>query len=201
MLPRSASTAARVSGARARQAKALSWPVEPVSPALRRWLKAPGSLTARLRALGAVHVEVMSQGTRRLWPAERRLLGQPSGHVREVILCLDGQPVVWARSITSRQALKGPWKALKGLGSRPLAELLFSHARVRRGRLARHPWRHGGPEQARARRDWQRVGRRLPAALPGQAPGWARQSVFWHHGMPLRVMESFAPPMQRRHTP
>lgn len=197
MLPRSVS---HVSGARARQARAVSWPVQPVSPALRRWLKAPGSLTARLRALGTVHVEVMSQGTQRLWPAERRLLKQASGHVREVILCLDGQPVVWARSVTSQRALKGPWKALKGLGSRPLAELLFSHARVRRGRLTQHAWRRAGPEQARARRDWHRVDRRRPSASPGSPPGWARQSVFWHHGLPLRVMESFSPGMRRRYT-
>lgn len=197
MLPRSAF---HVSGARARRACARRWPVEPVSPALRRWLKAPGSLTARLRELGTVRLELMSQGTRRLWPAERRLLGQPSGHVREVILCVDGQPVVWARSITTQRALKGPWKALKGLGARPLAELLFSHARVRRGPLALHAWRRHGPQQARARRDWQRAGRRL-ASGPGAAPGWARQSVFWHHHQPLRVMESFAPGMRRRFTP
>ena len=179
----------------------MNWPVQPVSPALRRWLKAPGSLTARLRDLGTVHLEVMSQGTRRLWPAERRLLKQSSGHVREVILCVDGQALVWARSITSQRALKGPWKALKGLGSRPLAELLFSHARVRRGRLARHAWQRTGPEQARARRDWHRVARRLPPGRQGAAPGWARQSVFWHHGLPLRVMESFSPVMRRRFTP
>jgi chorismate--pyruvate lyase len=176
--------------------------VQPVSPALRRWLKAPGSLTARLRALGAVRVEVMSQGTKRLWPAERRLLRQASGHVREVILCVDGQPLVWARSVTTPRALKGPWKALKGLGTRPLAELLFSHARVRRGQLARHDWRRTGPQQARARRDWQRLATRPDSPGLGTAPpGWARQSVFWHHGAPLRVMESFAPSMRERFTP
>ena len=143
----------------------------------------------------------MSQGTRRLWPAERRLLKQPSGHVREVILYVNGEPVVWARSITSQRALKGPWKALKGLGSRPLAELLFSHARVRRGPLAQHAWRRAGPEQARARRDWNGLARLLPCDRPGHPPGWARQSVFWHHGLPLRVMESFSPTMRRRFTP
>ena len=199
MLPRSSPQTTR---AHARRAKALHWPVQPVSPALRRWLKAPGSLTARLRALGTVHVEVMSQGTKRLWPAERRLLRQTSGHVREVILCVDSQPMVWARSVTTPRALKGPWKALKGLGTRPLAELLFSHARVRRGRLAQHAWQRTGPQQARARRDWQRLARQANRpAITTKPPGWARQSVFWHHGAPLRVMESFAPCMRARFTP
>ncbi len=153
--------------------------------ALKRWLQAPGSLTARLRALGQVEVTVLSQGTRRLWPAERQALRQVSGHVREVILQLDGEPLVWARSVTSLRALKGPWKAIKGLGSRPLAELLFTHARVRRGRLQRHAWRQRGPEQERARRQWTSARR--------AAPHWARASVFTHHGEPLRVMESFSP--------
>lgn len=156
----------------------------PVNAALSRWLRAPGSLTARLRALGKVELEVLSQGTRRLWPAERRAIGQRSGHVREITLSLNGQPVVWARSVTSQRALKGPWKAIRGLGSRPLAELLFSHAGVRRGPLVRHPWRPGGPEHGRARRHWPRA---------QHAPRWARASVFRHHGQPLRVMEAFAP--------
>lgn len=171
-----------------------------------RWLRAHGSLTARLKALGPVQVQVMAQGTRRLWPAERRALGQVAGHVREVILVLDGLPVVWARSVTSTRALKGPWRALKGLGSRPLAELLFSHATVRRGPLGLHAWRTGGNEHGRSRRDWHRLLASLPApsgTVRGLAapPRWARQSLFWHHGQPLRVLEAFSPRAQRLRTP
>ncbi len=190
MLPRPASLAAAPwpgrPGAcrRRRPASASRWPVQPVNTALKRWVQAPGSLTARLRALGTVELAVLSQGTRRLWPAERRAIGQPSGHVREIILSLNGQPVVWARSVTAQRTLKGPWKAIRGLGSRPLAELLFSHAGVQRGPLVRHAWRRHGPEHERARRPW-------PANQP--PPAWARASVFRHHGQPLRVMEAFAP--------
>jgi chorismate--pyruvate lyase len=170
---------------------------------LRRWLTAPGSLTARLRALGPVDVLVQHQGTRRLWPAERRALGGlTAGHVREVILRVEGQPMVWARSVTSCRSLRGPWKALKGLGSRPLAELLFSHARVQREPLAPHLWRRGGPEQGRARRQWQGLpGMRSAAPAITRAPERARASVFWHHGQPLRVMEAFSPRVRRHHTP
>lgn len=171
---------------RRRQSIGAPWPSHPVDPAFTRWLKAPGSLTARLRLLGQVKVQVLAQGTRRLWPAERRALGLVSGHVREVVLSIDGAPVVWARSATSHRALKGPWRALKGLGTRPLAELLFSaHAAVVRGRLGRHEWRRRGPEHGRARRQWPGIAR--------VSPGWARASVFTRHQQPLRVMEAFSP--------
>ena len=148
------------------------WPREPATPSLTRWLKAPGSLTARLRRHGHVTVQVIRQGTRRLNRAEQMALGQVSAHVREVLLRVDGEPMVWARSTTSHRALKGPWKALKGLGNRPLAELLFSHAQVSRGPLHLH------------------------RNSAGKAPRWGRASIFLHHGHPLRVMESFSPRIQ-----
>jgi len=158
--------------------------------ALRHWLEAPGSLTARLRTLGSVRVQVCRQGSGRLGQAERRALGLTAGHIREVLLLVDDQPAVWARSVTSHRALRGPWRALKGLGSRPLAELLFSAHRVSRGPLHDHPWPARGDDARRARRHWglsDRSGRRP------HPPVCARASVFRHHGAALRVMEAFAP--------
>jgi chorismate--pyruvate lyase len=156
------------------------------------WLTAPGSLTARLMAHGPVTVQRCRQGTARFTAQERRVLGACSGHVREVVLSVAGQPAVWARSATLTRGLKGPWKAIRGLGTRPLAELLFSHARVLRGPLVQHAWRRGSPEQRRACADLAasdtlgRVSSRTP-------PRWARASVFSHQGQPLRVMEAFLP--------
>lgn len=154
----------------------------PVSPLVNFWLRAPGSLTARLRTLGDVRVQVHFQGSQRLWPAERQALRDVAGHVREVTLLLDGRPVVWARSVTRHRALKGPWKALKGLGSRPLAELLFSDAKVRRGPLCTQRWRPASEGPRQVRRHWPDC-RTLPR--------WSRHSLFTHHGQPLRVMEAF----------
>ncbi len=165
-----------------------------------RWLKGTGSLTGRLRQLGRVEVKVQYQGTRRLWPAERAAIGQVSGHVREIILQVDGQPLVWARSVTSLTAMRGPWRALRGLGTRPLAELLFSHARVSRGQLHLHRWRPHGPEQGRADRQWRNAQPKL-AAPKTQSPRWARVSVFRHQGQALRVMESFSPQVRAHFTP
>lgn len=168
------------------------WPVAPCDPALMAWLTAPGSLTARLMAHGPVTVKRCRQGTARFTAPERQALGASAGHVREVVLSVAGRPVVWARSATRARGLKGPWKAVRGLGTRPLAELLFSHARVLRGPLVQHAWRHGSPEQHRARQDMAALG---GSATTGRAPAirWARASVFSHQGQPLRVMEAFLP--------
>ena len=156
---------------------------------LRQWLVAPGSLTARLRRHGQVSVQVLSQGRQTLWPQERLALRCQQGHVREVVLRIDGQPAVWARSSTSLQAVKGPWRAIKGLGTRPLAELLFEHNRVRRDPLRVQVFAQRGPARSHLARQWAQLTR--PDA--GPAPSWARRSVFWHRGHPLQVMESFAP--------
>lgn len=154
----------------------------PVQPRLHAWLQADGSLTARLRQHGVVQVVVVRQGTQALWPQEQQDLGCRSGHVREVVLLVDGMPAVWARSATPHAALQGPWKALANLGNRPLAELLFQGRRVQRSPLQSIPLvRHGLMDS------------RLHKAWTGPLPRWARSSVFWHQGQPLRVMEAFAP--------
>ena len=177
----------------------------PVSVTQRRWLSAPGSLTARLRLHGKVTVQVLSQGRQKLWQQERRALRSLQGHVREVVLRIDGRPAVWARSSTTLRAVKGPWRAIKGLGTRPLAELLFEHSGVRRGPLVAERLAQQAPSRRHLARAWQALasaGQASPAPgmnrLDDAAPAWARRSVFWHHGHPLQVLESFAPWILRR---
>lgn len=175
----------------ARQARS-----RPVPPRLGQWLSAPGSLTARLRLLGTVRVEVLDQGRRRLWPQERQALGCSVGHVREVVLRVDERPAVWARSSVPVRAVKGPWRAIRGLGTRPLAELLFTHRAVRRGPLQALRFQPHGPASTHMARQWARLhaaAATLPAAAPTSAPTWSRHSLFHHHGQPLQVLEAFAP--------
>jgi chorismate--pyruvate lyase len=136
-----------------------------------------------------VEVQVQREGNQRLWPMEQRDLGCRSGYVREVVLLLDGVPVVWARSSTSHAALKGPWKAMARLGNRPLAELLFQGQGVRRAPLQSHRLARHGPADTRVRNQWERL------APDATTPRWARSSVFWHRGQALRVLEAFAPAM------
>jgi chorismate--pyruvate lyase len=155
-----------------------------------RWLQADGSLTSRLRAHGHVAVLVLQQGPRGLWAPERADLQVSSGYVREVVLLLNGRPAVWARSATTHRAIQGPWCAMRGLGSRPLAELLFSERHVERDPLQAHHLVRGGLQANHIQRQWKALEQQCADAA---MPRWARSSVFRRHGHPLRVMEAFSP--------
>lgn len=159
---------------------------------------AGGSLTARLRQLGEVQVAVVRQGTQRLWPQERHALQCVSGHVREVVLLVDSVPAVWARSATPNSAMRGGWKAIANLGSRPLAGILFTDQHIERSPL--HPIpivRQGQMDQA-MRNGWSRY-HAVPASLA--LPKWGRSSVFVRKGQPLRVFEALAPWVLGTHHP
>jgi chorismate--pyruvate lyase len=160
---------------------------------LRDWLRAPGSLSRRLARLGQrFEVQVLHQGVTPFRARERAALGLPRRGltvVREVILRVDGEPLIWARSALHQRATIGPWRALKGLGSRPLAHLLYDDPLIHRSelqprRLARH-----GHTRRHADRQWQAA---TGQPLPGQMQ-WSRNSVFSRCGAQLRVMELFAP--------
>ena len=160
---------------------------------LRQWLRAPGSLSRRLAALGhRFEVQTLRQGPARLHRDEIAALG-PLGRgrvwVREVLLRVDGQALIWARSVSPRVSLGGPWRALLGLGSRPLADLLFKEPRVTRSPLKLERLRHGAPLRRRMARQWAKAS----GCQPPRGMTWARSSVFRKHGAPLRVMEVFSP--------
>ena len=156
----------------------------------RRWLQAKGSLTARLRQHGSVQIAVIFQGLQRLYPEEAIALQCRFGYIREVALLVHGVPAVWARSATSCAAVQGPWKSLKTLGSRPLAELLFNDRHVSRSRLQSHRIVRHGPTELGLRDSWRQAGAQGAADL---LPRRARSSLFFRHGKPLRVLEAFAP--------
>lgn len=168
---------------------------------LRQWLHAPGSLSRRLAALGhRFEVQTLRQGPARLHRneiVELGALGRGRVWVREVILRVDGQALIWARSVSPRVALAGPWKALLGLGSRPLADLLFNEPRVTRSPLKMERLHLGGPMRRRMERQWAKANR--SPALRGMTR--ARSSVFQKHGAPLRVMEVFSPLLARHRLP
>lgn len=159
---------------------------------LRAWLRAPGSLSARLAQHGKFEVQLLRQATAKLRAPERRQLGQPRRGctlVREVVLRVDGVPLVWARSSLHKSALAGPWKALKGLGRRPLAELLYQDRRVQRSTLQPRKLSRPGATRQHMRRQWQQAtGEAAPAQML-----WSRHSVFKRQGALLRIMELFHP--------
>ncbi|QJR13314.1 chorismate--pyruvate lyase family protein [Usitatibacter palustris] len=153
----------------------------------RGWLTYRGSLTWRIvsRAEG-FRVERIQQRLRHPNEDEYRALGRPTHKralVREVILHAGGRPVVLAHSIAARRDLFGVWRSLRGLGTRPLAEALFTDPLVRREPLEfvridfRHPL-------------WKRACKVLGRELPSL---WARRSLFRKRGRPLMVTEVFLP--------
>ncbi len=151
----------------------LIWTSFPPIAANARPMRQPGSLTARLARGGAISVEVLRSGWQPARPDEAAALGlaRPGQrvYVREVCVSRNGQPAVLARSATTRAGILGPWRGLRSLGRQPLATLLWSDPRIRRGPFE-YTWLPG-PSPAK----------RLPA----------RRSCFWRDGQPLVVREAF----------
>ena len=132
-----------------------TWTARPLrsnlSRAHRCWLTTPDSLTAALRTVcPRFRVRLLETGTRFPFPDEARLL-KISRHQqvwsREVLLCNGASPLVFARSILPLKDLPRAWPTLDARDPRPLGELLFTDARVRRTPLhfqklpLRHPLR------------------------------------------------------------
>lgn len=166
---------------------------QPARAPVAAWVGAPGSLSARLaRAHPPFSVRVLHQGRAPAWPGELDSLDLPAHTpllAREVLLCGDDAPLVFARSVTSVQAAHGAWRAIQGLGTRPLAQLLFSRSEIRRTPLQ---WRWLNPVDPHARaiaRAWQDASGQ---AMPARGL-WLRHSVFERGGQSLRVAECFLP--------
>lgn len=137
-----------------------------------------------------MQVALLRQGGLPLAAACRRALGVPAQaalHGREVLLLGGSTPRVFARSVTLQGASRTAWRAMRGLGSRPLAELLFTRAGISRSALA---WRWLPPAHPEVRgmaRAWAQA---AGAGWPGGGV-WQRHSVFHSRGQPLWVAEHF----------
>jgi chorismate--pyruvate lyase len=153
----------------------------------RPWLTYPRSLTRRIvERSRTFRVELLAQRMRFANDDEYRALGRPPHRlvlVREVLLHADDRAVVMAHSVVARRDVEGPWRSLVGLGTRPLAAVLFADPRVRRSdfEYARIDRRHALWKSA-----CRLLGRELPAM-------WARRSLFRRNGRPLMVTELFLP--------
>jgi len=158
----------------------------------KRWVGAPGSLSARLASVGQrFSVQVLSQGRQKLHLDEARALGLSGvapGYVREVLLRVDGVAVVFARSVTAHPHSQGPWRSIRGLGTRPLADVLFRQHGIARTPLQFASLAPASPLHRHVAQAWQgATGAPLTSrTLP------ARRSVFTHSAAPLLVMEVFA---------
>ena len=151
------------------------------------WLTRPGSLTAHLRRhCPAFNVLRLRQGLGQPhldeWaplqlPRPRRVL------VREVLLRCGDTPLVFAHSVTTLESVDGPWRALAGLGNRPLGEALFLNPRI-----TREPLEYGRID---ARHPLYRAAVTALPLTPRQL--WARRARYLLDGAPLLVSEVFLP--------
>lgn len=172
------------------------WTVRNMNRGLvRHWVGASGSLSARLAGVGGFYsVKVLNQGLQKLRWDEAHALGLPAGasgrpgYVREVLLCIAGVAVVFARSVTAHAPSLGPWRSVRGLGTRPLADVLFNRIGMARTPMAFAKLKPVSVAHRHVARAWQLgTGTGLAVrTLP------ARRSVFIHQGAPLLVMEVFA---------
>lgn len=174
----------------ARKESALStrhcWLAHPsVHGVLRAWLTAPGSLSWRIQArCSGFGVTRLFQGTGYPTLDEAPLIGLTPGKpalIREVLLTCSGTPVIFAHSIARNADLAGPWRSLVGLGSRPLATMLYDDPSIRR-----HPLHYRKLNERHAL--YRRAAQCLPN-LPKEL--WARRSVFLRQNAPLLVTELF----------
>lgn len=154
---------------------------------LRRWLVDRGSLTRRIQVrCSRFCVQVLSQRIACVGRDERAVIGVRPGVrcvVREVSLNCGPHPVVFAHSAVELHALKGAWRMLATLGTRPLGAALFADPRV-----ARYPlhFRQLNRQHELYRRACALL-ERPPAHL------WARRSLFVLRRSRLLVTEVFLP--------
>lgn len=98
---------------------------------LRERLLVRGSLTQHVRETCPqhFHVKIVRQYWGKPLAEEAKLLGlSPSSYarIREVKLCCNNKPVVFARTIMPLHSLQGALRQLLKLGSQPLGEILFA---------------------------------------------------------------------------
>ncbi|MFQ6372089.1 chorismate--pyruvate lyase family protein [Shewanella sp. YIC-542] len=146
----------------------------------RQWLALPGSLTRHLRRHGTrfeVHVlgEAVLAPLAGEWPEPCAQLW-----VREVLLCLDNRPWVYARTLAPTALAQ---QQLLQLGKRPLGELLFTGDDFIAGDTE---WAKA-PENGHIRHLSNVLGQ-----LSSQ-PIYGRRRHFHYHGQRLIVAEFFLP--------
>jgi len=105
--------------------------------AVQSWTYESGSLTQRLRNRygNAVTVKVLLQRWCTPFLSERRLMGLPEQRytlVREVLLHVNGTPLILARTIIPESTIKAVNNKLAHLGNRPLGEIIFAYPKLER---------------------------------------------------------------------
>src|SRR5471032_2113230 len=162
-----------------------SGPLSELTAPEHHWLFLPGALTPRLKAMGNYSIEVVEQSHGLLNHDEAQALNVPpasTAWVREVVMKIDGEACVTARSLTSVPALNSDWSELNEYGGRPLAEILYTSAQTLREPFQCALLPPSTPLAALSYRYAPQAKRLL-----------ARRSRFTRNGSSLLVSECFLP--------
>jgi len=153
------------------------------------WLGDTGSLTRKLEASfeSRIDVVVLADRLQTIHSDESRFFhGRIKRcRVREVLLFINQQPVVIARSIIPILTASGSNHAILKLGKKPLGAVLFQGHNRNSNRLKAHR------EIALLDRRhplWKNCQRRYPEMPTGS---WARRTLYHLRGHPLLVNEVF----------
>ncbi|MEY2706442.1 MAG: hypothetical protein RI905_191 [Pseudomonadota bacterium] len=134
------------------------------------WLSDAGSLTQLIsnRTESSVSVEVLTDHNQNLLNDEALLFNKPLKHcrIREVYLCVNDVPVVFARSVLPTSSSTGVNRDVLQLGSKPLGEVLFKKGKAP-------------------------ILLRQITEVPGL--GWGRRSLYQLRGHPILISEFFLP--------
>lgn len=99
------------------------------------WLLLEDSMTKRFEQYGVVSVTLIDEGfvTRDAIPPEQALLPDEQRYwLREILLCVDGEPWLAGRTVVPESTLSGPELALQQLGKTPLGRYLFTSSMLTR---------------------------------------------------------------------
>lgn len=157
-----------------------------VPRAVRGWIATTSSMTRRIEALVSqpVVVSVLRDARGRIHTDEQCLLDsrQSIGHVREIILSAGGRALLVARTVFIARRLRLS-RHLRGLGTRPLGELLFSKGQAtwRQREFGRVSPRHPVSGLIESATSWQHKNT------------WVRRTVFLLNACPILVTEAFLP--------
>ncbi len=160
------------------------------SALLKEWLLDKGSLTQKLKS-HCQQFEVIVLGEGKLIPFQDELPQKNSAWVREVLLCLDGIPWVFARTLIPLEMLNNQQFNFLTLGNRPLGELLYTKDDFIAGKIevSHFPPCYG-----------------LSTLLAQQGQSnqqslWGRRRYFSHQNEQLIVSEIFLPAAQQQIEP
>ena len=149
------------------------------------WLYDHNSLTKKLESQSRTfHVEVKQQVTVKASRLPKSLfLREDNILVREVFLCCDGKPVVFAQTEIPFSTLTEQQLILAEIGTQSLGKILFQDPTMLRGQIEVTEFEKGS------------LFHHLASDLkqPMDHSLWARRSLFYLNNKPLLVSELFLP--------